>query len=110
MISTDPTIIDARRDTGTFNNQENELIKLETKQEIRRMILSLSEDFQAVVMLRYYDEFNVQEIADLLEVPVGTVKSRLSRARVKLKKLLAENGLHYVQKTAQSSKRETKNA
>lgn len=110
VISTDHAIIDARRDTGTFDNQENELIKLETKQEIMSMILSLPEDFQTVVILRYYDEFNVQEIADLLGIPVGTVKSRLSRARVKLEKLLTENGLYYAEKPELSSKRGTKNA
>jgi len=34
------------------------------------------------VILRYYDEMNLQEIADTLEVSLGTVKSRLSRARL----------------------------
>lgn len=37
------------------------------------------------VILRYYDEMSLQEIADTLEVSLGTVKSRLSRASKKMR-------------------------
>ncbi len=50
----------------------------------------LPADRRTVVVLFYYEDMTVEEIARTLEVAVGTVKSRLSRARVQLKKLLGE--------------------
>ena len=41
-------------------------------------------DLKLVAILYYYDDFSVKEIAELLNIPEGTVKSRLSRAREKL--------------------------
>jgi RNA polymerase sigma-70 factor (ECF subfamily) len=43
---------------------------------------------QAVLTLRYFEGFAVNEIAGILGLPEGTIKSRLSRARAELKKIL----------------------
>jgi RNA polymerase sigma-70 factor, ECF subfamily len=45
-----------------------------------------------VTVLYYYEDFSVKEIAKILKIPQGTVKSRLSRARSELLKLMAEKG------------------
>jgi RNA polymerase sigma-70 factor, ECF subfamily len=50
---------------------------------------SLNEKLRAVVILRYYWELPYAEIADILEVPVGTVRSRLNRAIKTLHQSLA---------------------
>lgn len=52
---------------------------------VRRVIESLPEEQRMCVILRYYDEMSLQEIADTLEVSLGTVKSRLSRASKKMR-------------------------
>ena len=44
-------------------------------------IQSLHEELRAVTVLYYYEDMNQESIAKLLEIPKGTVKSRLSRAR-----------------------------
>ena len=49
----------------------------------------LSEDHRAVLSLVVVEEFSYQEAADILDVPVGTVMSRLHRARRELRKRLA---------------------
>jgi RNA polymerase sigma-70 factor (ECF subfamily) len=54
---------------------------------------SLSDKQQAVVILRYYWELPYAEIASILEVPLGTVKSRLDLALKTLKKILEEQEL-----------------
>jgi RNA polymerase sigma-70 factor (ECF subfamily) len=41
-----------------------------------------------LILLYYYKEFSLQEIADLLNMPLGTVKTNLFRAREELKKLI----------------------
>ena len=51
-------------------------------------IQSLHEELRAVTVLYYYEDMNQESIAKLLEIPKGTVKSRLSRAREQLQKRL----------------------
>lgn len=51
-------------------------------------VYQLEEIFREVVILYYFEELSVREIAKILSVSEGTVKSRLSRARVKLKQFL----------------------
>jgi RNA polymerase sigma-70 factor (ECF subfamily) len=57
----------------------------ETGQVVREAIVALPLGFQEVAILRYYDELEIAEIAELLNIPPGTVKSRLSRARKRIR-------------------------
>ena len=45
-----------------------------------------------ILILYYYDEFSTKEIAKILDIPQGTVKSRLARGRKQLKDLLEMEG------------------
>src|SRR5690606_8364717 len=56
----------------------------ETDDELTSAILNLSQKLREVVMLFYYQDMKLNEIAEILAVPVSTVASRLSRARKKL--------------------------
>jgi RNA polymerase sigma-70 factor (ECF subfamily) len=58
-------------------------------ERVRAAIQQLSQDFREVILLREYGELSYQEIASVLNCPVGTVMSRLGRARAKLRTLLA---------------------
>ncbi len=53
-------------------------------------IRQLSEPLQAVVLLRYYGEMSIEEIAQTLKIHPGTVRTRLFSATVKLRELLPE--------------------
>jgi RNA polymerase sigma-70 factor, ECF subfamily len=57
---------------------------------VRRALAELPVEFREVVILREMEGFSYKEIADLAEVPIGTVMSRLARARKLLQKRLAE--------------------
>jgi RNA polymerase sigma-70 factor (ECF subfamily) len=59
-----------------------------------KALQNLSEDHQAVVALVDVDGLTYQQAADLLDVPVGTVMSRLHRARRRLRTVLARAGHH----------------
>ena len=50
----------------------------------------LEEEFRAVIVLRDLGEMDYAQIADTLAVPVGTVKSRLFRARLALRQAMAK--------------------
>jgi RNA polymerase sigma-70 factor, ECF subfamily len=56
---------------------------------VRRAIASLPVEFREIVILREMEGFSYKEIADLAEVPIGTVMSRLARARKLLQRGLA---------------------
>lgn len=58
----------------------------ETKALIDRGLEALSPNYREVLVLRYLEQLDYQEIADVLHVPLGTVGIRLHRARAALKK------------------------
>lgn len=60
----------------------------EDSNEIWELVLTLSEEYSQVVILYYYEGFTTKEIAKILHIPEGTVKSRLSRARNKLQQII----------------------
>lgn len=60
-----------------------------TQDAVQRAILGLSEDHRMVVTLHHLEGMAVEEIARIMRCSVGTVKSRLSRARENLKRKLA---------------------
>jgi RNA polymerase sigma-70 factor (ECF subfamily) len=63
--------------------------KIQTEQ-VRAAILELPAGFREVLLLREYEDLSYQEIASVLDCPIGTVMSRLGRAREKLRILLSE--------------------
>ncbi|MCS7231933.1 MAG: sigma-70 family RNA polymerase sigma factor [Elusimicrobiota bacterium] len=73
----------------SFNNElENEFHKLELSEKIRYLITKIPHKFQFVLILADIEGKNYQEIAEILKIRIGTVKSRLFRARKILKELI----------------------
>lgn len=58
--------------------------------DLIRAINSLSEDLRVTITLYYFDDISVKDIANILQISEGTVKSRLNRGRTKLKEILGE--------------------
>lgn len=75
-------------DPATHSNPEKALEQKETQKAVRDAILSLSEEQQAVLVLREFEGLSYEEIATRLSLEVGTVKSRLFRARNAVKDFL----------------------
>lgn len=65
-------------------------IDVAEEESIRQAIRDLSDKQRAVVILRYYWELSYGEIADILDIPLGTVKSRLDLALKTLRHALAD--------------------
>jgi RNA polymerase sigma-70 factor (ECF subfamily) len=63
--------------------------KMETER-VRAAIQDLPVEFREIILLREYEDLSYLEIASVLGCPVGTVMSRLGRARAKLRLLLSE--------------------
>ncbi len=62
----------------------------EMMERLHQALGRLEEDFRSVLVLRDIEEMDYQQIADTLSLPVGTVKSRLFRARLALRQELVE--------------------
>lgn len=58
------------------------------RKQVRNAIQQLPLEFREIILLREYEELSYQEIATLLHCPLGTVMSRLARARSRLRDLL----------------------
>jgi RNA polymerase sigma-70 factor (ECF subfamily) len=57
-------------------------------QEVLHLLSQVDEQFQAAVALFYLEDYSYNEIASILEVPLGTVKSRIARGLAQLKELV----------------------
>jgi RNA polymerase sigma-70 factor (ECF subfamily) len=68
---------------------EEDLISKENVKFVQDSLNDLDSDFRTVIVLRELEEFSYEEIAEITEVPIGTVRSRLHRARSMLKERLA---------------------
>ncbi len=68
----------------------DEIKDMENKQQLMEAVNRLPADFREVVILHYYQGYGIAEIAQMRDLPEGTISSRLSRARSRLQKLLKE--------------------
>jgi RNA polymerase sigma-70 factor (ECF subfamily) len=71
------------------NSHDLYVSKMEAEQ-VRAAIQQLPVEFREIILLREYEDLSYLEIASVLDCPVGTVMSRLGRARAKLRGLLSE--------------------
>ena len=60
----------------------------EVENSLEWVLNRIDKDLKEIVVLYYYDEISVSEIAKILEIPQGTVKSRLSRARIQIGEII----------------------
>jgi RNA polymerase sigma-70 factor (ECF subfamily) len=68
--------------------QDDQVHESQMRDQILNAMDDLSRDHREILLLRYYDDLSYAEIADVLTVALGTVMSRLSRARTRLGQLL----------------------
>lgn len=66
--------------------------QLADQQEMMAAINQLPAMFKEVILLHYYQGYGISEIAEMMELPEGTISSRLSRGRKKLETILTKGG------------------
>ena len=69
----------------TQETPETQMLRRWDAETIKRLVTSLAEPFRETFVLREINNLSYREIADVAEVPVGTVMSRLARARAMLR-------------------------
>ena len=75
---------------------ENKTNNVESKLDLTNAISTLNHDYQTVIILFYYHDLAIKNIAETMDKPEGTIKTYLHRAKKELKKVL-EGASHYEQ-------------
>ncbi len=70
---------------NTIDQKQNEMV-------VVKAIQTLDHSYREILVLYYYEGFSIKEISNILGVKEGTVKSKLSRGRKKLKTILVKEG------------------
>ena len=78
-----------RADIGL--DPEAQMIQQQTVEQVRRALETLPADFREVLVLRELEGLSYKEIAAIVEIPIGTVMSRLARGRALLAERLGES-------------------
>lgn len=85
---------------------EEKVLESQLHQAVSDAMGRLPEDFRLVLTLRVVEERSYDEIAEIMDLKPGTVKSRLARAREKLRKILLESGNDCVPSSVKSDREE----
>lgn len=88
VVNESRNCLQKRVPTQCIEEIENSITQEEFSNDLLDYVCQLDERFREVVILYYFEGFRTKEIAGILEITEGTVKSRLSRARQKLKQYI----------------------
>jgi RNA polymerase sigma factor (sigma-70 family) len=90
MLRQDGTFGEETRATGTAaGDPETALLEKERAKRLRNALTKLPPNYREVLVLRELEELSYKEISGIIGVPLGTVMSRLSRARIQLQQNLS---------------------
>ena len=87
-----PVAEDARPDPEAADDPAGDAVRADVRARIRRGLDELPDEFRAPLVLRDVLDLDYATIAEVLELPAGTVRSRISRGRARLADLLAPDG------------------
>ena len=79
--------------TEDFPNVPPDCAERVDSQTLLRILGEIAEDFRAPLVLYYMEDLSYKEIADVLALPLGTVQSRIARAKIQLLRRLSETNL-----------------
>lgn len=96
-------------DTGTSPSPEEEVERREEIRIVRDAVHALPEAYREVLVMREFQSMSYREIADAADIDIGTVKSRLSRARAELYDILRKKlGVNGTKRTSLPSNKQKK--
>lgn len=84
----DEKMLKAQEDVSELHTNFDNNVILQT--DLQTTLELLEEDLKIVTVLYYYNDLSISEISDILNIPKGTVKSRVFRAREKLYEILSK--------------------
>lgn len=97
LINVSITILNRNKNTtyleestiSSYNNLDEHENKLDLENELKK----LDKKYREVIVLRYFKDFTIKEIAEILDIPLGTAKTNLYRGLESLRRAMEERGL-----------------
>ncbi len=80
--------IDKEENIFQISDKKDYSVQIETKEIIHKALANLDEDYRVVIVLRMIDGYSTKEVSEILQLPMGTVGTRLARGQKKLKEIL----------------------
>ncbi len=77
-------------DSGATESAESSYIRHSTQRIVHKAVMGLPDRFRLSLILYYFEDCSVEEISKIINKPIGTVKSRLSRGRQRLQNILVK--------------------
>lgn len=79
------------------NSEHPELVflKKEKSRQLERLIATLPEDERLIILLRYVNEISYEEIGEVMDVPLSTVRNKLHRAKKKMRETVKREGGYF---------------
>jgi len=78
---------------STANRPDEEFGRSRRREQLEILLRELDENYRAVIELRYMADKSYTEIAEIMDIPVGTVKTYLHRAKAAMRKKIRSSGL-----------------
>jgi RNA polymerase sigma-70 factor (ECF subfamily) len=78
-------------DASEYNQPGNAMLRAEEESRVQKALNQLSPEHKVVLVLKEMEGFKYEAIAEILQVPVGTVRSRLHRARLEFREIWERN-------------------
>ena len=93
------SISDLSRNEREFIIRDNSYLKEEKSDDketlfLQESIMELEQDFRTIIILREIQELSYENISKILQLPLGTVKSRINRGKLKLREILITMGVN----------------
>ncbi|MCL1632132.1 RNA polymerase sigma factor SigW [Sporolactobacillus sp. CPB3-1] len=71
---------------------DDRIVRKETEEMVQMEIKKLPEKYRLAIILKYIEDLSLKEISEIMDIPVGTVKTRIHRGREMLRKNMIEGG------------------
>ena len=84
-------------ETKVVNREHPEVVflKKEKSRQLERLISTLPEDERLIILLRYINEISYEEIGEMMDVPLSTVRNKLHRAKKKMRETVKREGGYF---------------
>ena len=73
-------------------NPEEAMIRMQRDETLKQVVDQLKEPYRQIIRMRYYEDLSYEDISQMLHIPIGTVKIRLSRAKELLSAIMKKRG------------------
>jgi len=89
-LNSDGELLRNRTTLFSFDNRNDALLQKELKEKLEEAIEALPDGYRELFVLREIEKLSIKEIAEILELNPGVVKTRLHRARLQLRAILSD--------------------